>query len=207
LVSVAVVVAAMVFLGGDDDALGATTTRAVTTTQGGGATTGPTPTQATTSAAPVTTASLPTAVAAAFVTATASSEASASGDLTYFASNTLDGSMLTAWNHDGTETNLGVGETLTFEFDDPVFVASIEIVNGYAKSDDVFVGNGRVRDLTVLTDAGSFGFVLDDHAEWQVLEGDFGTTGSVVLRVDSIYPGDRWNDLAVTEIRFFEISG
>jgi hypothetical protein len=100
-----------------------------------------------------------------------------------------------------------VGETLTFEFDDPVFVASIEIVNGYAKSDDVFVGNGRVRDLTVLTDAGSFGFVLDDHAEWQVLEGDFGTTGSVVLRVDSIYPGDRWNDLAVTEIRFFEISG
>jgi hypothetical protein len=137
------------------------------------------------------------------VTASASSELEPvlDRDLTYFASNTLDGDPETAWNHDGSR-GTGAGERLTFDFSEPVEVVGLVIVNGYAKSAEVFEQNGRVRDALLISDSATVEVTLEDHAEGQEFTVDLGTTSSVTIEVVAIYPGTTFPDLAVTAVEF-----
>jgi hypothetical protein len=137
------------------------------------------------------------------VTASASSELDPvpDRDLTYFASNTLDGDPETAWNHDGSR-GTGAGERLTFEFAEPVEVVGLVIVNGYAKSAEVFEQNGRVRDALLISDSATVEVTLEDHAESQEIALDVGTTSSLTIEVVAVYPGTTFPDLAVTAVEF-----
>ena len=131
----------------------------------------------------------------------ASSVLPATNDNTYEPTNTLDGDPATAWN-DGAE-GTGAGEILTYTFSQPVDVVRLEVINGYAKDDRIWNGNARIREATVTTDAGSFPIELVDSPEQQSVRRDFGRTSTLALRVDSVYPGDRWTDLGLSEIEFW----
>jgi len=135
------------------------------------------------------------------IAASASNELPPSQGLSYGAGNTLDGDLATAWN-DGA-AGPGVGETLSFRFERPVDLTEISMVNGYAKSEDTFQQNARIREARVITDAGSFPLTLADSAARQEVERDFGQTSSVTLEIVSVYPGTTYDDLALTEIEFF----
>jgi hypothetical protein len=76
--------------------------------------------------------------------------------VTYVAANTIDGDPGTAWRVEGD----GTGQTLTFEFAaGPVYVTSVGLIPGYAKTDPVdgtdrFLENRRVRSVTWAFDGG-----------------------------------------------------
>ena len=146
------------------------------------------------------------AVPAGSVRAEASSTQQPDSGITYVAANTLDGRPETAWNSDGQ----GTGASLTYTFATPVDLASITVFNGYQKvrtgsnssTVDLFALNQRVKALRVVTDAGSVDWTLRDDRAPQTLGRAFGRTRTVRLQVVSTYPSDRYQDLAVSEVRF-----
>lgn len=134
--------------------------------------------------------------------ASASSTLPSDGGLTYTVQNTLDGNPDTAWNSDGRKVGRGVGVTLTYTFAKPVDLRRITIVNGYTKGIR-YQQNGRIKRLHVSTDAGQQEWDLSDvRGEKQALAVRPGVTTQVVFRVDEVYPGQKFKDLALTEITF-----
>jgi hypothetical protein len=133
------------------------------------------------------------------ITASASVSAPAKGTLHYFASDTLDGNLATAWNGRGSS----VGAILRYVFDRPVELLRIGVVNGYAKSVRSYEGNARLKDIDVLAAGRVIRRQLDDRRTWQSLAVGPIQTSSVALRIRSVYPGVIWNDAALTEIAFW----
>jgi serine/threonine protein kinase len=70
--------------------------------------------------------------------------------ISYEAANLVDGKPSTAWveGADG----LGAGESVTFTFSRPVTVVTACLINGYAKSADLYQRNARARTVEVITD-------------------------------------------------------
>lgn len=128
------------------------------------------------------------------------------GGVSYAAANTLDGDRATAWNSDGQ----GVGATLTYTFPEPVDLRSISLLNGYQKvltrsngsPVDLYLLNERVKTLRIVTDAGDLTWTLRDERALQTLDHAFGRTTSVRLRVVSVYPSQKYKDLAVSDVSF-----
>jgi hypothetical protein len=137
---------------------------------------------------------------------TASSTQRPDGAVSYAASNTLDGRPETAWNSDGQ----GTGATLTYTFARPVELDSVTVLNGYQKvrrgaggaTVDLFALNRRVRALRVVTDDLTVDWALRDVRAPQTLSRAFGRTRTVRLQVLSTYPSRRYQDLAISEVRF-----
>ena len=145
------------------------------------------------------------------VHATASSTQHPDGSVSYAAANTLDGRPETAWNSDGQ----GVGASLTYTFSAPVDLRSITVRNGYQKtltrSDgspvDLYLLNERVKAVRIVTDAGSATWTLRDDRAPQTFGHAFGTTRSVRLEVMSVYAGQKYRDLALSDVSFGAASG
>ena len=66
----------------------------------------------------------------------------------------------------------------------------------------VYQANGRVKEFRVTAGSVAETWALTDTPDPQELRKDLGTTTSVVLEVVSVYPGDKYLDLAVTDITF-----
>jgi hypothetical protein len=145
------------------------------------------------------------------VHATASTTQHPDGGVGYGAANTLDGRPETAWNSDGQ----GVGSTLNYRFASPVDLRSITVWNGYQKtltrSDgspvDLYHLNERVRTFRIVTDAGTATWTLRDDRAPQTFRHAFGATRSVRLQVVSVYPSQKYRDLAVSDVAFGAASG
>lgn len=175
----------------------------------------PTTSPATTAAPPTALPPEPVPIPASEVTASATSVLEAAGDITYDAANTLDGDLDTAWN--GRNSEGGVGERLRYQFAEPVDLARIDLINGYVKvvdGESRFLQNNRLTSVTVITEAGQFPVEIADTQDWQTIEGEFGVTSFVRLRIDGVAPatvplGDTIydTDIAVTEIRFWARPG
>jgi hypothetical protein len=135
---------------------------------------------------------------------TASTVLDPDGDIVYDPRVTLDGDPTTAWNDGvrGTPT----GESLEYRFASPVQVTRIELVNGYDKvvsEGDRFTQNARIRMARIRTDDGETLQQLQDTREPQSVTGSFGPTCRLTLLVESIYPGEEFEDVALSEIAFF----
>jgi hypothetical protein len=131
----------------------------------------------------------------------ASSELEPAGANEYFATNLLDGDPTTAWVEG--VAGSGVGETLTFRFPRRVNLDRVQLVNGYAKSEDLFLSNGRIKQMVVQTDVDSFSLLLRDTKDPQSLRRRFGKTSSLTMTIESVYPGRRYEDTALTSIAFW----
>lgn len=150
------------------------------------------------------------------VSASASSSGTTSGSVTYGPSNMLDGDLSTAWNHcnegeDEAQPCFGTGgvdEELTFTFSESIELARIDLANGYQRTaqngDDRFTQNARIKDMTISTVNGDFQFSLPDGRAVHAFEAAFGLVTRVIIHVDSVYPGAEWQDLAVSEVSFYE---
>jgi Double zinc ribbon len=135
---------------------------------------------------------------------TASTVLDPDGDIVYDPRVTLDGDPTTAWNDGvrGTPT----GESLEYRFTSPVRVTRIELINGYDKvvsEGDRFAQNARIRTARIRTDDGEMLQQLQDTREPQSVTGQFGPTCRITLLVESIYPGEEFEDVALSEIAFF----
>lgn len=119
----------------------------------------------------------------------------------YGLGNLTDNIRSTAWV-EGVTGN-GEGQTILIELPEVSYVNSVAVINGYAKSSKSFSGNGRVAALRIRTSrGGDFTYRLSDNSKWQdlPLPGD-GEVRWILLEITQTYPGSRWQDTAITELR------
>ncbi len=138
--------------------------------------------------------------------AKASSILEATSTIAYRATNLLDGDLATAWNEgvDGP----GIGEWVRFDFSEQLVLTRIEIANGYQKDSERFAGNPRVKSLKVEYSNGAVQMVtLLDTEEFQTITP---TTPQPIewfkLIIVSVYPGAKWEDTALSEVRIYKQS-
>jgi hypothetical protein len=116
----------------------------------------------------------------------------------------IDGDPTTAWNNSGDTNPTGEGAQIRVEFPEPVWLTRIVFSNGDQRDDARFLGNARVARALVVLDAGvSFTITLLDDQRPQAVRLDVPelTTG-LRIEVLEVFPGDTYDDLAVSEIGF-----
>lgn len=126
---------------------------------------------------------------------------------TYTPWNLHDFNLKTAW---ATNKNNGIGETIKLDFK-PSEILSINYLkfyNGYQKSEASFKNNSRVKKAALyMNGEHKFNIELDDIETAQVFDlGKWSLEGAekftVELKILEIYPGEKYNDLCVSEINF-----
>jgi hypothetical protein len=121
----------------------------------------------------------------------------------YQATNLLDDDLTTAWVEGANGT--GLGEWVRFEFAQPLVLARLEIANGFQKDDQRFRGNPRVRLVKVEYSSGATQLVeLFDVKDLQMVVPTSEAVEWVRLIVVSVYPGERWEDAALSEVHLYE---
>jgi hypothetical protein len=77
--------------------------------------------------------------------------------------NVFDGSLQTCWS-EGKVGDDGIDEYLTVTFNNPVGISMLSIVNGWAKSEELYKQNNRIAQLRVKSDNGQeITIDLDDN--------------------------------------------
>ena len=118
---------------------------------------------------------------------------------TYAPEMALDGSWTTVWV-EGSSGD-GAGEWIELDLGSSVAVYRIGIVNGYGRGAR-FSENERVRDAVITFANGSRKVIhLADTNDLQYFDVAPTATRSVRLTIESVYPGTRWSDAAIGEIR------
>jgi F5/8 type C domain len=112
--------------------------------------------------------------------------------------NLTDGSDNTAW-----VSSQGIGEWIVFEFDKPRLIRGLTIRNDYAKNDDIYRKNSRVKDVELTFSNGeSLKATLEDRADEQhVTLKKPAVAKWVQLTIRSVYSGWKYSDTAINEVR------
>jgi hypothetical protein len=132
----------------------------------------------------------------------ASSALKATSTNNYRATNLLDGDLTTAWE-EGAE-GPGLGEWVLFEFSRQVVLTRVEVANGYQKDEDRFLGNPRVKAMEVAYSNGTTQLInLLDTEEFQSITPTRQPVEWVKLTIVSVYPGEEWDDTALSEVRIY----
>lgn len=135
-----------------------------------------------------------------------SSTLKATKNIDYVADNAHDFSLRTAWVEGA--KGYGIGESITFQFaklSPPV--TTIEIFNGYMKSDEVWQNNSRVKQLKLYVNDEPYALLnLKDSKSKQIFAIDTlqGIDKDLFLKFEimDVYKGDKYEDVAISEIEF-----
>lgn len=132
----------------------------------------------------------------------ASSELSENG-MTHTADSVLDGDDSTAWV-EGADGQ-GIGDGLDFSFDDTYKVSGMYIKAGFQLDDETYYKNSRPKEITLVYYDGTEETVeLEDYnGEQRIVFDHPVNTRGVVMRIESVYEGDAYEDTCITEISFF----
>jgi hypothetical protein len=119
----------------------------------------------------------------------------------YGARNLLDGNDNTAWVEGS--GGQGAGDFVVIEFDAPRSVRGVIVQNGYAKNADIFGKNSRVKDVEVnFSNGDSMQATLTDQTGEQRINLNRPVKAKwVQLIIRSVYPGWKYSDTAVNELR------
>jgi hypothetical protein len=95
----------------------------------------------------------------------------------------------------------GIGQTVTIHLDPPQVIRTIRITPGYAKSDETFRNNGRIKKALIETDRGVKQTVtLRDARESQKIVIRKAKVSWVKLTILEVYPGARGSNTCVSEL-------
>jgi len=134
---------------------------------------------------------------------------------TYSIMLSCDGDLSTCWQ-DGVEGD-GTGEVLVYYFDQPRYIVAMDIVNGRVISEEKYYDNNRIATMTLYYFSNgevtaSVEIVLEDvygtePVHYELTEGlmdeKYNCEGIQIV-IESIYTGNKYNDLCLTDICFYE---
>lgn len=146
----------------------------------------------------------------------ATSELKPEHGISYRASNAHDLSYRTAWI-EGVQ-GYGIGESITYTFvpENPR-ITKIIVINGYVKSDNAWRENSRVKKLKMYVYGKPYAILnLEDSKREQIFEVNAIGYGdrknlealkknpkvSIKFEIADVYPGEKYEDTAITEIYF-----
>lgn len=102
----------------------------------------------------------------------------------------------------------GIGEWIAVQSEHEQPLSGIEILNGFAKSRQTYFNNNRVKKILIeFSDGTSINAELEDGSDMELQVIEFGReiiTGSLKLTVLDIYPGEKYKDTCISEIRVFQ---
>lgn len=126
-------------------------------------------------------------------------------DIAYSPANLFDTRKEFGWV-EGNKTSAGEGETLNFEFEEPVNITAIQIWNGYQRSSEHFAANARVRNFEFGSKGGPMTvYTLSDSKASQKIKLAAPLKGQgFELKIKNIYPGKKYKDLAISDLVFFD---
>ncbi|HET7464044.1 MAG TPA: discoidin domain-containing protein [Longimicrobium sp.] len=111
----------------------------------------------------------------------------------------VDGKWNTVWV-EGADGD-GSGDWIELNLRSPTTVCRVGIVNGYGNGPRYYE-NERVRDAVLTFSNGSWQRIhLTDNNDLQYFDVTPTNTQTVRLAIESVYPGTRWSDAAIGEIR------
>jgi len=125
----------------------------------------------------------------------------------YKADNIHDFDLRTTW---ATDKNKGIDEKLTihFPYSENLSLTHIEIYNGYQKSESVWKNNSRAKKIELFIN-GKSTYILHLQDTLKMQRFSIGKRFSphesdliVQFKVLEIYPGDKYDDLCISEINF-----
>lgn len=125
----------------------------------------------------------------------------------YSEQNIHDFNLLTAWVP---ESKNGLNETINFHFKPKSpRVNEIVIYNGYIKSEKLWRENSRAKEIILLINNKAIGVLhLKDTSAAQKFKIPLSHTRKessdiiITLKIKDFYPGDKYNDLVISEINF-----
>ena len=139
-------------------------------------------------------------------TVTASSALLGKNGYDFGAANLTDGKLGTSWQP--LSAKGGVGEWALFTFDRDVTVEGLAVANGFQLVDklgDLFRLNNRLAQAQVVySDGASEKIVLDpERRGYQEIRLSPHKTRSLKLVVEAVASGEKWHDLAISELVVF----
>ena len=121
----------------------------------------------------------------------------------YSPNNLFDNKKETAWS-EGNSTN-GENEELSFHFDKQVNITNLKIWNGYQRSDKHYTDNTRVKSFEFGSKNGISGTynLSDIQTSQNVMLNNSLTDYDFLFKIKDIYKGDKYADLAISELHFY----
>lgn len=103
----------------------------------------------------------------------------------------------------------GLGESMALTFASPVTITAIELWNGYQRSDDHFKKNARAKKITLTVDGAEPVelAVKDAQGSQKLALPKPVSTKSLTLTVKEAYPGTKYDDLVLSELRVWDAEG
>ncbi|MBK1791156.1 NADase-type glycan-binding domain-containing protein [Persicirhabdus sediminis] len=135
----------------------------------------------------------------------ASSQLADANGYSYSADNlhTNQGEKSFAWS-EGVDGH-GIGEVLDFTLNKEIELDSVLVENGYTRSEELFLSNSRVKDVTFVVN-GKEEFkrtLLDRRREQRIDLSECKTKMKTIqLRIDSVYPGSKYEDTCLSDVSF-----
>ncbi len=138
-----------------------------------------------------------------FVKGTITASSSLKPALAYGAGNLMDGKKDVAWS-EGVKGN-GIGETVTFTSEETIWITNIKIWNGYQRSPKHYDGNARLKTFQFGKKGSELkSYTIEDSSAPQIIDLGEELEGSeFVLKINSAYSGTKYQDLVISEIRFY----
>lgn len=133
----------------------------------------------------------------------------------YSVKNLFDGNKSTAWVTEYDNEDVYPDGMLKIIFQEPVYVKSATIRNGYQKTEVLYYANQRIKDLNIeKVIMGCHSYPLDnmvhleDKMEEQIISLTEGWTQSInlfktkelIFNIVDIYSGEKYEDLCISEI-------
>lgn len=138
----------------------------------------------------------------AVVEAAATSEYISTKGNNYSPANLIDQDSATTWQEG--EEDAGIGQQLTFTFGEPAIISAIRLENGKRTSKKEFYENNRIASFRIFDDNSILVEMSDaEEVQYIIFENPI-MQSQVVLTLESVFGGTKWNDTCVTEIAFFE---
>jgi len=100
----------------------------------------------------------------------------------------------------------GANEWISFNSDDKFDLDSLQIINGFTKSERTYRNNCRVAEMKLISSEGDEKtFALQDNTlTFQKLEVGFKNIRSIKIMITKVYKGAKYKDLCISELKFNE---
>ncbi|WP_109832684.1 NADase-type glycan-binding domain-containing protein [Reichenbachiella versicolor] len=124
--------------------------------------------------------------------------------LAYGATNLMDSKKEFGWA-EGSNGN-GINQKLTFTTDEEITISAIKIWNGYQRSPSHYKSNTRLKSFEFgLGDGTGATHMIKDEMSSQIVKLNAPITGrKFTLTVKDIFPGSKYQDLVISELKFLD---
>ena len=121
----------------------------------------------------------------------------------YVPENAVDQDKSTAWVEGA--SGAGIGQSITFYLSGESRISGFQIYGGYQKNEDIYYKNCRPKEIRVtLSDGSSYDYFLEDSMTVQTVTFPYEIkSSSLTITVLSVYPGNKYEDLAISDIKMF----